>query len=156
MSKRKPCNRRAQIDRARRALVRTNYAAVVDVEPPDRQIMMNWKNCKQICSRPVVDALCDIAHRWTVHIAVFCQEPSGAQYSKATEFTTTGVHLLKGLEALIIEKHAEVCASANQKHVIGSGWLAIPDQVSLTEAQANAIFSAMGVWREKSALPLTA
>jgi hypothetical protein len=151
MSKRKPCNRRVQIDRARRALVRTNHAAVVDVEPPDRQVMLNWKNCKQIRSLPVVDALCDIAHRWTVHIAVFCQEPSGAQYSKATEFTTEGVHRLEHLEQMMIERHAEICASANQKHVIGSGWIAIPDDVSLSEAEANAVFTAMGVWQQARA-----
>jgi len=151
MSKRKPCNRRVQIDRARRALVRTNHAAVVDVEPPDRQVMLNWKNCKQIRSLPVVDALCDIAHRWTVHIAVFCQEPSGAQYSKATEFTTEGVHRLEQLEQMMIERHAEICASANQKHVIGSGWIAIPDDVSLSEAKANAVFTAMGVWQQARA-----
>lgn len=148
---RKPCNRRAQIDRSRRALVRTNHAAVANVEPGDVQIMVNWKTCKQICSRPVADALCEIAHRWTVYIAVFCQEPSGAQYSKATEFTTSGMHLVANLEPLMVEKHAEVCASANQKHVIGSGWVAVPDDISLTEAQANAIFSAMGVWQRASA-----
>lgn len=147
MSKvRKPCNRRAQIDRARRALVRTNYAAVANVEPGDIQIMVNWKTCKQIRSAPVADSLCDLAHRWTVYIAVFCQEPSGAQYSKATEFTTTGMHLVASLEPLMVEKHAELCASANQKHVIGSGWIAIPDQISLSEAQANDLFAAMGVW----------
>lgn len=147
MSKvRKPCNRRAQIDRARRALVRTNYAAVANVEPGDIQIMVNWKTCKQIRSAPVADSLCDLAHRWTVYIAVFCQEPGGAQYSKATEFTTAGMHLVASLEPLMAEKHAQVCASANQKHVIGSGWIAIPDQISLSEAQANAVFSAMGVW----------
>jgi hypothetical protein len=113
--------------------------------------MLNWKNCKQIRSLPVVDALCDIAHRWTVHIAVFCQEPNGAQYSKATEFTTDGVYLLSSLEALMIEKHAEICASANQKHVIGSGWIAVPDVVTLTETEANAIFLAMGVWDQAKA-----
>jgi hypothetical protein len=152
MSKvRKVCNRRAQIDRARRALVRTNHAAVANVEPGDVQVMVNWKSCKQIRTLPVADALCDIAHTWTVYIAVFCQEPGGAQYSKATEFTTAGMHLVANLEALMIEKHAEVCASANQKHVIGSGWIAIPDQISLTEAQANAVFSAMGVWERAKA-----
>lgn len=152
MSKvRKACNRRVQIDRARRALVRTNHAAVANVEPGDIQIMINWKTCKQICSLPVANALCDIAHRWTVYIAVFCQDPTGAQYSKATEFTTAGMHLVANLEPLMIEKHAEVCASANQKHVIGSGWIAVPDQVSLTGAQANAVFTAMGVWQRARA-----
>lgn len=148
---RKPCNRRAQIDRSRRALVRTNHAAVANVEPGDIQIMINWKNCKQIRSLLVANSLYDISHRWTVYLAVFCQEPSGAQYSKSTEFTTSGMHLVANLEPLMVEKHAEVCASANQKHVIGSGWIALPDDISLTEAQANTIFSAMGVWQRASA-----
>lgn len=151
MSKRKNHSFKARMDRSCRALLRTNHAAVVNVEPPDRQIMINWKNCKQILSLPVANALCDIAHRWTVYIAVFCQESSGSQYSKATEFTTAGQHLVANLEALMVEKHAEVCASANQKHVIGSGWLAVPDEISLTEAQANAVFAAMGVWQQARA-----
>lgn len=151
MSQRKPCNRRAQIDRARRALVRTNHAAVANVEPGDIQVMVNWKTCRQIRSVPVANALCDIAHRWTVYIAVFCQEPSGAQYSKAAEFTTSGMHLVANLEQLMIERHAEVCASANQKYVVGSGWIAIPDDVAITEAQANAVFTAMGVWQRARA-----
>lgn len=152
MSKvRKPCNRKAQIDRARRALVRTNHAAVANVEPGDVQVMVNWKTCKQIRSRPVADALCDLSHTWTVYIAVFCQDERGAQYSKATEFTTEGVHLVASLESLMVEQHAAVCASANPKHVIGSGWLAIPGRVELTEAQANAVFTAMGVWQRARA-----
>ncbi|QHF03289.1 hypothetical protein N015_13085 [Pseudomonas asturiensis] len=152
MSKvRKRYNPREVLARSCRALLKTNHAAVANVAPPDIQIMINWKTCKQIRSLPVANALCDIPHRWTVYIAVFCQEPSGAQYSKATEFTTSGMHLVASLEHLMIEKHAELCTSANQKHVIGSGWLAIPDEVSLTEEQANAAFAAMGVWQRAKA-----
>lgn len=147
MSKvRKPCNRRAQIDRARRALVRTNHAAVANVEPGDIQIMINWKTCKQIRSAPVANSLCDIAHCWTVYIAVFCQDPSGVQYSKAIEFTTVGMHLVANLEQLMAEKHAQVCASANPKYVIGSGWLAVPNKISIQEEEANKVFAEMGVW----------
>lgn len=152
MSKvRKPCNRKAQIDRARRALVRTNHAAVANVEPGDIQVMINWKACRQIRSRPVADALCDLPHHWTVYIAVFCRDEKGALYSKATEFTTEGIHLVANLEHLMIEKHAAVCASANPKHVIGSGWLAIPDKVTITEEEANKVFTAMGVWQRAAA-----
>jgi len=148
---RKRNNMQLRLQRSCRALLKTNHAAVANVSPPDRQIMIDWLHCRQIRSRPVANALCDIPHRWTVYIAVFCQEPSGAQYSKATEFTTAGMHLVASLEQLMIEKHAELCVSANQKHVIGSGWIAIPDQMTLTEAQANAVFTAMGVWQRASA-----
>ncbi len=151
MSKvRKPCNRRAQIDRSRRALVRTNHAAVVDVQPPDRQVMLNWKNYRQITSLPVANALCDLAHRWTIYMSVFCQQPDGSQYSKSTEFSPVGVHLVANLEQLMIEKHAELVAASNPNHMIGSGWLAIPDDVTLTEVEANRVFTAMGVWRQRA------
>lgn len=152
MSKvRKPHNMKARMDRASRALLKTNHAAVVNVESPDRQIMLNWKNLKQIVTRPVANALCDIPHRWTIYMSVFCQQPDGSQYSKSTEFSPVGVHLVANLEQLIISKHGELVASSNQKHVIGSGWIAIPDEVSLTEAQANAVFTAMGVWQQAKA-----
>lgn len=152
MSKiRKPCNRRAQIDRARRALVRTNHAAVANVEPPDIQIMVNWKTCKQIRSLPVADALCDLAHRWTIYISVFCQRPDGMQYSKSVQFSPPGVHLVAGLEQTMIDRHAALVADNNPNHIIGSGWIAIPDVIDMDEAAANAVFSAMGVWQRAKA-----
>lgn len=63
MSKRKPCNRRVQLERSMRALVNTNHAAVINIDPSGLQVMINWKNGKQILSKPVADALCDVAHR---------------------------------------------------------------------------------------------
>lgn len=152
MSKvRKPHNLKARMDRACRALLRTNHAAVANVEPRDQQIMINWKHCTQIRSIPVANALCDVAHHWTIYISVFCQMPDGQQYSKSTEFTTIGMHLVAKLDNTIEAAHAELVAQANPNHVIGSGWIAIPDQVSLEEAQANRIFKAMGAWPDKKA-----
>jgi len=58
MSKRKPCNRRVQIERSMRALINTNHAAVINIDPSGLQVMINWKNGKQILSRTVSDALC--------------------------------------------------------------------------------------------------
>lgn len=148
MSKvRKPCNRKAQIDRARRALVRTNHAAVVNVAPPDIQIMANWKNCTQICNVQVAHALCDLAHRWTIYISVFCQKADGMQYSKSVQFTPPGIHLVAGLEQTMIEQHKALMDDNNPNHVIGSGWIAIPDVIEVDEAAANKLFAAMGVWQ---------
>lgn len=61
------------------------------------------------------------------------------------------MYRLDSLEKLMIESHERLCASANPKHVIGSGWIAAPNQISLTEAQANAVFSAMGAWERARA-----
>jgi hypothetical protein len=149
--KRKQHNLKARIDRSARALLKTNHAAVANIEPPDRQIMVNWKHCTQIRSAPVANALCDIAHRWTVYISVFCETPAGEQYSKSIQFTTHGVYLVASLAEYMEQHHADLCESANAKHVIGSGWLAVPDAIDLTEEQANKVFKTMGAWSHKKA-----
>lgn len=46
MSKRKPHNFRARMDRACRALLSSNHVAVVNIDPSGQQIMMSWKSCK--------------------------------------------------------------------------------------------------------------
>jgi hypothetical protein len=147
MSKvRKRYNARAVLARSCRAILKTNHAAIANVQPPDKQIMIDWKHCKQIRSAPVADALCDIAHHWTIYISVFCQKPDGSQYSKSMEFSTDGMHLVANLEQVMMDEHAALVAQSNANHRIGSGWIAIPDKTSLTEEQANRVFSAMGVW----------
>lgn len=148
---RKPYNARAVLARSCRAIIKTNHAAIANVQPPDRQIMIDWKHCKQIRSAPVADALCDIAHHWTIYISVFCQKPDGSQYSKSMEFSTDGMHLVANLEQVMMDAHAELVAQSNANHRIGSGWIAIPDKTSLTEEQANRVFSAMGVWNRVDA-----
>jgi len=151
IKKRKPHNFKARMERAARALLKTNYACVANVEPPDRQIMLHWKNCTQIRSEPVANALCDIAHRWTIYISVFCETPAGEQYSKSIQFTTDGVHLVINLADYMEQYHAELCASANRNHVIGSGWISVPDAIDLTEEQAAKVFKSMGAWTNKRA-----
>lgn len=51
MSKRKPHNMRARLERTCRALVSANHATVVNIDPSDQQMLINWKNLKQICVR---------------------------------------------------------------------------------------------------------
>lgn len=148
---RKPHNFKARMDRAARALLKTNYACVANLEPPDRQVMLHWKNCTQIRTEAVANALCDIAHRWTIYISVFCETPAGEQYSKSIQFTTEGVHLVINLAEHMEQHHAELCASADPSHIIGSGWISIPDAIDLTEEQANKVFKAMGAWSHKKA-----
>lgn len=152
MSKpRKKHNFKARMERACRALLKTNYACVANVEPRDQQVMLHWKNCTQIRSVEVANALCEIAHTWTIYVSVFCQMPDGQQYAKSLQFTTKGMHKVAALDGLIEQHHAEVCASANKAHIIGSGWLAIPEAIDLTEEQANKVFKAMGAWDQQKA-----
>jgi len=45
-SKSKPNNGFARAERSCRALLRTNYVAVVNIDPSGSQIMANWKSCR--------------------------------------------------------------------------------------------------------------
>ncbi|MFG0465593.1 hypothetical protein ACF8LF_13225 [Pseudomonas putida] len=151
MSKRKPHNFKARMARVCRALLKTNYACVANVEPPDQQVMLHWKHCTQIRSVEVANALCDFAHHWTIYLSVFCRREDGQLYSKSIQFTTADMHLVANLESVIEQHHADLCAGSNPNHTIGSGWIAIPDKVDLTEEQANRVFTAMGAWSNPKA-----
>jgi hypothetical protein len=148
MSKRKPCNRKVQIERSMRALLGTERAAVISIDPSGLQIMINWKNGKQIRSVPVADALCDIAHRWTMHIAGICHQADGAEYIKMTVFTPDGVHRVATLSDLVEHFYEEVKAECNPNHLVGIGWLAVPGAVEVSEAQVSALLSSIGAWRQ--------
>ena len=76
---------RARLERTCRALVSANHAAVVNIDPSGQQVLINWKNLKQIRVRQVVDAVCDIPHRWTIYLSVLCRDHFGARYHKSIE-----------------------------------------------------------------------
>lgn len=153
MKKRKPNNMRARMERSLRAILATNHVAVVCIETTERQGLINWKTCNSIApSQQVADAVCDIAHRWTIYIGVMCETPAGEQYMRSEEFAPQGNYLSKHLSELIGATHDDVLAGANASHVVSSGWIAIPSAVTLTEAQAAKVFAAVGGWSIKKAV----
>ncbi|MEE1922652.1 hypothetical protein V0R50_10390 [Pseudomonas sp. 148P] len=151
MSARKPHSMKARMDRACRALVATNHVAVVNIDPSGRQMLMNWKSCKQIRSRQIVDAVCDIAHRWTIYISVMCQKPDGEQYYKSEELATDGNYLASHLTDVIEASYTDLFRKANPNHRIASGWIAIPTNTTLDEPQAAKVFVAAGAWTQQKA-----
>lgn len=152
MSKpRKKPNMRAVRERSMRALLKTNYVCVACVGHNDNQAMIHWKHCAQIRDEHVAYALCNVPHRWTVYISVFCERQDGELYSKSIQFHTENMHMVASLNSTIEAQHDALVAGANPLHVIGTGWLAAPDIIDLTEAQANKVFEAMGAWKHKKA-----
>ncbi|MCL6701296.1 hypothetical protein [Pseudomonas sp. T1.Ur] len=109
-----------------RALVNTNHAAVINIDPSGLQVMINWKNGKQILSRPVSDALCDVAHRWTIYIAGICVRQDGAQYIKSIDIRPEGVHRVERLSDVLEHFYEGVKADCNPNQRIGMDWLALP------------------------------
>ncbi|MFK7699674.1 hypothetical protein [Pseudomonas caspiana] len=66
----------------------------MNIDPRGLQVMINWKNGKQILVRQVADALCDIPHRWTIYIAGICQrqtEPSTSSPSTSGRTASTSL-----------------------------------------------------------------
>lgn len=152
MSKRKPNNMRARMERSLRAVLATNHVSVICLEGLERQGLINWKTRQSIApSEQVADAVCKIAHRWTIYIGVMCQAPSGEQYMRSEEFAPQGNYLSKHLSEVIETAHKAVLAQANPNHVVSSGWIAVPYAVTIEEQQAARLFEAVGGWSIKQA-----
>jgi hypothetical protein len=150
MSKRKPHNLHARVERACRALVRTNHVAVINVGETELQWMINWKNSRIIRSVRIVNALCDYSHRWTIFAAVLCVAPSGEQYFKSREFTTKDTLMVATLADHTQAVLDEVFADCNPNHQRTRAWIAIPDDVELDPAQANVLFAAAQGWLSRA------
>lgn len=146
MSTRKPHDMRARLARNCRALVRTNHAAVINIDPAGAQHLVNWKTGRLIKSRPMVDAVCDFAHPWCIYISALCIDQLGQRYIKSIEAAPQGVYLAAQLTDVIEACYREHLSGCNPQHIVGSGWIAIPNSVTLDEAQAARLFDAVGAW----------
>ncbi|AEK81726.1 hypothetical protein D3X12_24295 [Pseudomonas protegens] len=152
MSKRKPNNMRVRMERSCRALLSTNHVAVVQIDPSNRQGMINWVNCKSIPpGQRLADAVCDIPHRWTIYLSVQCCDQRGYRYTKSVEVAPQGNYLAAHLEDVIEDTYKDLIAESNPNHRVASGWIAIPAAVSLTEEQAARVFDAVGAWNQQRA-----
>ncbi|ROM29309.1 hypothetical protein BK645_10085 [Pseudomonas protegens] len=148
MKTRKPNNARTRVERACRGLVRTNHVAVVNIDPSGRQGMINYKSLKNIAPGKIGQAVCGIPHRWTIYMSAMCLDARGDRYSKSIELAPDGVYLSDHLEEVIEHCYMTLRAEANQAQMVASGWIAIPDTVSLDEEHAARIFEAVGAWHQ--------
>ncbi|MDP9687039.1 UNVERIFIED_ORG: hypothetical protein J2W82_000691 [Pseudomonas mohnii] len=71
------------------------------------------------------------------------------RYTKSVEVAPDGVYLSDHLADVIEHCYKELRASANQSQMVASGWIAIPESVSLDEAHAARIFEAVGAWNQQ-------
>ncbi|WP_236166365.1 hypothetical protein [Pseudomonas juntendi] len=149
MSKRKQHNMRARLERTCRALVSSNYAAVVNIDPSGQQVLINWKSLKQIRVRQIVDAVCDTPHRWTIYLSVLCRTEFGERYSKSIEVAPQGNYRAEHLSDVIETTYTDLLATANPNHLVAAGWIAIPIDTTLDEAEAAKIFAAVGAWNQQ-------
>ena len=149
MSKRKPHNLKARIDRSCRSLLASNHVAVVNIDPSGRQGMINYKSLKNIAPGKIGQAVCGIPHRWTIYMSAMCIDARGDRYSKSVELAPDGIYLSDHLEDVIEHCYMKLRAEANQSQMVASGWIAIPEAMSLDEAHAARIFEAVGAWSQQ-------
>lgn len=151
MSKRKPHNMHARIERSCRALLSSNHVAVVNIDPSGLQMLVNWKNCKKITSHRVASAIFEVAHTWTIYISAMCIDQRGGEYVKSVEIAPQGMYKVDQLADAIEHCYLELRSSCNQQHLVASGWIAIPTVVSLDEPQAAMLFTKAGAWNQVKA-----
>lgn len=152
MSKRKPHNMRARIERMSRARLNTHHVAVIHIDPSGRQGMINWKTCRSIPpGQRMAEAVCDVAHRWTIYVSAQCRDQNGHRYTKSVEVAPQGNYMAAHLEDVIEDTYKALVAESNPNHRVASGWIAIPADISLTEEQAARMFDAVGVWNQQIA-----
>lgn len=147
---RKPNNMQTRMQRSLSAVLRTNHIAVVNIDPSGRQGMVNYKSCKNVPPGPrIAAAMCDYAHKWTIYVAGLCVDHKGERYVKAEEIAPQGIYLAAHLTEVIETTYRALLDTCNPQHLVASGWLAIPDDVSLDEAQAASVFEACGAWNQQ-------
>lgn len=151
MSKRKPHSYRARMDQACRSLLAIHHASVVNIDPSGQQVMMNWKNCRQITNVAVANAIFEVAYSWTIYISVMCIDQRGGEYIKSVEIAPQGVYKVEHLTDAIEHHYIELRENCNQQHLVAAGWIAIPAAISLDEAQAALLFSKVGAWNQVKA-----
>jgi len=113
MSKRKSHNLKARIDRSCRSLLATNRVAVVNIDPSGHQDMINYKSLKNIAPGKIGQAVCGIAHRWTIYLSAMCRDGCGVEYVKSVEISPEGIYKVERLTDAI--EHYYLVASAGSR-----------------------------------------
>lgn len=143
---RKKNNSAARMLRFTRALLRQNHVVVAMVAMDGQQrrdAVMNWKSRRKVkVGELVMSGITDLAHPWTMYLAVFCKSPE-MTYTKAVEIAPSGQYRPEQLTEVIRQHHGDLIDSCNPSHIIGTGWIASPCGESLSEYDADSVFCAM-------------
>ena len=145
--KRKPHSMQKRMTSASASLLRQHGVCVVNIDPANRQGLMSWRSLKNVRhSQAMANAVCDYAHQWVIYIGAFCIDQKGDRYLKSVEVAPVARYKSSALTEVIEHHYRELVSECNPTHVHGSGWIALPYAIELTEAQAYAVFDAAGGW----------
>ncbi|MGN4051416.1 hypothetical protein [Pseudomonas sp. SM4] len=94
------------------------------------------------------NAIFDFSYRWTIYIGAMCRDERGAEYIKSVDISPEGIYEVERLTDAIEHYYLELRNSANPTHLVASGWIAIPGEISMDEAQAAKLVYAAGAWHQ--------
>lgn len=144
---RKPHNMNKRMATASASLLRQHGVCVVHIDPVNRQGLMSWKSLKNVRhSLAMANAICDYAHQWVIYIGAFCVGHDGARYLKSVEIAPVARYKSESLTEVIEHHYRELISGCNPSQVVGSGWIANPCGVAMTEDEAYRLFDAAGGW----------
>lgn len=144
---RKAHNMQKRMTTSLASLLRQHGVCVVSIDPANRQGLMSWKSHKNVRhSQVMANAVCDYAHQWVIYIGAFCVDQKGDRYLKSVEVAPVARYKSSSLEEVIEHHYRELVSECNATHVVGSGWIALPYAIELSEEQAYAVFDAAGGW----------
>ncbi len=145
MSNRKANNELERTRRVARACLKD--CVVVYVSGDTHKRLYSLKHDAQVrCTVSIDLAIHSIRWPWTVYIAAFCRDQTGAEYVKAEEIAVAGEYLYSELSDLLNEQHFALLETVNRQHLCGVGWIAAPRRCTFDEAQAYQVFATNGAF----------
>lgn len=140
MKIRKKNNNMARIAKLSRALLRLETIGVISLHTGHQLICDIKHGCLVQPSPHVANALLDLPHKWTIYIAVFMRLESGKITYKPVELYIDNQYKFNDLEEVIRSEYSKLINSCNSLRIIGSGFIANPNQISLEDKAASTLF----------------
>jgi hypothetical protein len=139
MTKRKANNELERTKRVARASLKD--CVVVYVSGDTHKRLYSLKHSAQVrCTSNIDRAIHAIRWPWTVYIAAFCRDQSGAEYVKAEEVAVAGEYFYGELADMLNEQHFALLDTVNKHHLCGVGWIAAPRRCTFDEHEAFGVF----------------
>lgn len=77
-----------------------------------------------------------------------CRDELGTEYLKSMEISPQGIYKVERLTDAIEHYYLELRNGGNPIHMLASGWIAVPAEVSLEEGEAAKLLLAAGAWNQ--------
>lgn len=98
------------------------------------------------CTELMADSISDCQFKWSVFCAITCRRQDGQQYMQSEAYNFTQPYRQSFICGYLNERHKELLHETNPAHRAGAGWIACPNGVEISEAEAAEILTKAGAW----------